>query len=191
MFRIASFTTAALAAFVMTTMTSSAWAQGEGMDRSPGRFGIGVLRDMNGDIIGKVVSIIGQNSPIVTILLDVSGQTVSARVSGGLFNNNGELVTAEGFISGASGKVYFDDPGCTGATWMLPKRVNESFFFDDNPDQVKVEAIHHRMNLIHEAKAVIEQNLNKLDLDPSSFVEQFLAKFYGDATVRELVEVTE
>ena len=65
----------------------------------------------------------------------------------------------------------------------------ESFWFDENPDQVKIDAIHRRMNLLHEAKAVIEQNLDKLDLDPSSFVEPFLRKFYSDETVRELSEV--
>ena len=66
----------------------------------------------------------------------------------------------------------------------------ESFWFDENPDQLKVDFIHRRMNLLHEAKAVIEQNLDKLDLDPGSFVEPFLRKFYGDQTVRELVEMT-
>ena len=65
----------------------------------------------------------------------------------------------------------------------------ESFWFDGNPDQVKVDAIHRRMNLLHEAKAVIEKELDKLELDPSSFVEPFLRKFYGDTTVRELTEV--
>jgi DNA primase len=65
----------------------------------------------------------------------------------------------------------------------------ESFWFDENPDQLKVDFIHRRMNLLHEAKAVIEQNLDKLDLDPGSFVEPFLRKFYSDETVRELTEV--
>ena len=65
----------------------------------------------------------------------------------------------------------------------------EGFWFDDNPDQVKVDAIHRRMNLLHEAKAVVEQNLDRLDLDPSSFVEPFLRKFYSDTDVRALTEV--
>ncbi len=65
----------------------------------------------------------------------------------------------------------------------------EGFWFDENPDQVTIGAIHRRMNLLHEAKAVIEAELDKLEFDPSSFVEPFLRKFYSDATVRELTEV--
>ena len=65
----------------------------------------------------------------------------------------------------------------------------EGFWFDENPDQVKIAAIHRRMNLLHEAKAVIEAELDKLEFDPSSFVELFLRKFYSDETVRELTEV--
>ena len=65
----------------------------------------------------------------------------------------------------------------------------ENFWFDDNPDQVKVDAIHRRMNLLHEAKAVIEAELDRLETEPAAFVEPFLRKFYGDQTVRELVEV--
>ena len=65
----------------------------------------------------------------------------------------------------------------------------EGFFFDDNPDRVKVSRIHHRMNTLHEAKAVIEQELNKLETEPASFVEPFLRKFYSDTDVRSLAEV--
>ena len=65
----------------------------------------------------------------------------------------------------------------------------QEFWFDENPDQVKVDAIHRRMNLLHEARAVIEAELDRLDLDPSAFVEPFLRKFYSDETVRDLAEV--
>ena len=60
---------------------------------------------------------------------------------------------------------------------------------EENPDRKNVEAVHRHMNYTHEAKHLIEKQLDRLEMDPLTFVEPFLRRFYSNKDVRALAEV--
>ena len=119
------FISVAAVAVLAVMVTSSASADhkgpchGAGCDGGVVGGGIGVLRDSDGNIIGKVVAITSS----VSILFDMLGQTFFASVDAAL------PPRTEGFRQ--VGTVYFDNADCTGAAWIHPDAAIASAFFDE------------------------------------------------------------
>ena len=64
----------------------------------------------------------------------------------------------------------------------------EGFFNAEDIDRAKVEAVHAELTRTHEAKALIDEQILKLDADPSFMVEPFLRSFYGKPDFRAEVQ---
>lgn len=64
----------------------------------------------------------------------------------------------------------------------------QEFFNSDDADRAKVEAVHAEMTRLHEAKALIDEELLKLDADPSYMIEPFLRGFYSKPDFRAEVQ---
>jgi len=59
---------------------------------------------------------------------------------------------------------------------------------DEALDAEAVQGVHKSLNWIHEAKALIDEQIERLETDPSFIIEPFLRNLYGNADFRAEVQ---
>ena len=79
-----------------------------------------------------------------------------------------------------------EDQGLAGAHVQAWKE-NEQRLFRGKHEAGQRKVIHSALTFAHQARHVIEQELLRIDFEPAAFLDRFLAEFYSEPELREVL----